>query len=279
MRINSIITENDFIAYAPPATKVAESPTLVADSYAWNDTLKAIHVNDASASKLGAFRTPIGFLKVGDVVTISAEFKNISGAKARLALDYSLTAAAGFGSGTYLTYPSLNNGEGFEKVEIKYTIVKDAYYSAIFGALTADISEYYMRNCVVKCESIYNPTPKKYKKGFRVYNIQAAYGVYTVSSDHSFDTATFVIDSVNKRLTLTHGIAFASIKAGLPFVQEDSANTSKDYIVRTRSASTVGCIIEIYDRATNTLQDPALIPGIIWFSMFFVGYDNEFDLI
>lgn len=276
MRIRSIITENDFMAYAPPLTKVAEGTTIPNDSYAWNDTLKAIHVNDASDSKFGGFRLALGYLKAGDIVTISAEFKNISGVKGKIALDYNLSSVNGSGEGTYNLYSSTNNGETFEQIEITYPIVRDAYYSVPFGVFAGDIGEYYLRNCWVECQTKYVQEPKKYKKGFRNYHVQFAYGDFLVPDYHNFDTATIVEDSTNKKITITHDKMFAT-KIGLPFIQDEM--NSKSYKLRIGNPTESGCDIYIYDRATDTLLDPTTLSGTFWFSLMFIGYDNVIDTI
>ena len=276
MRFKSIITENDFIAYAPPLTKVVDATPLAPDSYAWNNTLKAIHVNDANASKFGGFRLPIGFLKVGDVITLHAEMMNVSGVKAKLALDYSTTYIGGSGDGTYILYSSLNNGEKFETIELTYSITKDAYYSVPFGTYTPDIGEYYLRNCWVKCDTKYLHEPKQYVKGFRNYHVQFAFGDFLIPDYHTFDTATIVEDGVNKKIILTHGKIFAS-KIGLPFIQDEE--TSKTYKFRVGGITASGCDIYIYSRATDTLLDPTSLSGGFWFSLMFSGYDSVVDLI
>lgn len=279
MRLKSIITENDFVAYAPALTKVVEEVTIAATSYAWNDNLKAIHVNDSSAAVAGYFRLPIGFLKSGDIVTIAAEFKNVSGAKGKMALDYSPTSILGYGTGTLKQTSSVNDGTGgFETIELTFAVASDGYYSVPFGIITADIGEFYMRNCIVKYATSYNDGLKKFKRAFRTYSINGASGVYSVIAGYCKDTATLVVDSVGKKITLTHGKIFTQL-VGIPFIQEGSGAISPLYNVVSGSMSETGCIIEIYDRATNTLQDPALISGSFWFSVLFAGYDNEIDLI
>lgn len=276
MRIKSIITENDFVAYAPPLTKVTESTVIAIDSYAWNNTLKAVHVNDGSASKFGAFRLPIGFLKAGDVVTVHAEIMNVSGTKAKLAFDYHTSNVVGSGEGTYNLYSSEKSVGAFETIEFTYTIVKDAYYSIPFGTFTGDIGEYYLRNCWAECQTKYIQEPKNYKKGFRNYHIQFAYGDFLVPDYHTFDKATIVEDSTNKKITITHEKAFAS-KIGLPFIQDE--NNSKNYKFRIGNPTASGCDIYIYDRATDTLVDPTTLSGTFWFSIMFIGYDNVIDTI
>ena len=271
MRLKSIITENDFVAYAPLLTKVAEAITIPNDSYAWNNTLKAIHVNDASASKFGGFRLSIGFLKVGDVVTVHCEVMNVSGVKAKLAFDYNTTNVNGSGEGTYNLYSSTNDGGSFETIDFTYIITKDAYYSIPFGIFTGDIGEYYIRNCWVECDTKYSQEPKNYKNGFRNYHIQFAYGDFLIPDYHTFDKATIVEDSANKKLILTHARPFAA-KIGLPFIQSEV--DSKAYRFRVSNIAANGCDIIIYDRTTDAPIDPTTLSGTFWFSVMFSGFDN-----
>ena len=279
MRLKSIITEKDFITYAPTGlAKVADATTIAANSYAWNDTLKAIHVNDASAGVIGYFRLPVGFLKSGDIVTISADFKNVSGVKGKIALDYSTTSILGYGTGTLKQTSSVNDGTGgFETIELTFAVASDGYYSVPFGTTTADIGEFYMRNCVVKCKTNYNSEQKLYKRASRDYLLSVTDGACVVLDPYGFDTATFAIDSTAKKITLTHSKPFV-IKAGVPFAQVDQSGNSPLYRIHTRSANIAGCAIYIYDVATSTLQDPALVTTLV-FGMFFAGYDGETELI
>lgn len=274
MRLKSIITENDFIAYAPAAlTKVDEHPTIADNSYSWT-TLKAVHVNDASAAVVGYFRLPLGFLKSGDVVTISAEFWNVGGDKPRISLDYSTSAVVG--TGTTLSYVlSLNSiTTGFETIEITRQIVTDAYYSVVFGTVTSEIGEFYMRNCVAKCESNYNTDTKNYKRASRHYFLNVTGGNATVNNNYCLDTATCTIDSPNKKILLVHDLPFGQGPA-LTFTQMDQSTPA--YYAQSRTVAYNGCSLFIYDIATQTLQDPAAITAT--FYAFFAGYDNEVDLI
>jgi hypothetical protein len=279
MRLKSIITENDFVAYAPAGlTKTTEATTIAANTYAWNDTLKAVHVNDASSSAVGYFRLGLGYLKVGDVVTISSEIWNISG-HAEIALDYNVSSVVGSGGGNYLVATSEgDSGGGFESLEVTYTIVRDAYYSVPFGINTANVGEFYVRNCVVKMDTKYSEHPKKYKQGRREYTLNGVNGVYSLLTAYGFDTCSFAIDTVNKKLTITHDKPFAT-KAGMPIFQFDRTGNSTKFFARYGTPLTNTFDLYIYDIATNTLQDPSTIAGSIQFTAVCFGYDNEVDAI
>lgn len=148
-RFRSIVTESDFSQYADPSfknNKVAEAPTIAANSWAWNDTYKAAHVNDVSVK--GSFSIPIGFLKMGDVITLSCEFMNVSGVKGKIAVD-------GIPTGNAFTFQSEKSGS-FEYLETSFIIQEDKSYNALFGIFTADVGEYYVRNCTIKIDSKYD---------------------------------------------------------------------------------------------------------------------------
>lgn len=275
-----MITENDFQKFAPPAlTKVPEATTIAGNSYAWNDDLRAVHINDTSATVFGGFRRQLGFLKAGDVITVSFEAMYISGVPPKTALDYSLTDTFGTGSGTINYYASSGNVDiGFEKIEYTYTITKDAYYSVPFGTFTGDTGECYIRNCVVKCETSYSTEPKSVKQGFRTYYVEVLSGEFNVLTSSSNDFATLTVDSTNKKIDLTHEKPFKS-GLGLPFIQENSVYGSPNYIFRSRSHTINGCIIEVYDFATNTKIDPSTVTDSVYFQMLFSGLDSEIEEI
>lgn len=280
MRNYSIVTEKDFDLFAPVGfTKTTENDILPDNTYAYNSTYKAAHLKDANATTAkGAFSIPVGFAQKGDFIKVSAEVMNISGVKTKIALDRSLTNPSGSGSGNSFIVQSEKVGE-FEKIEIEYLCEYDAYYSALFGVFTADIGEFYIKNCYIEVNTKFNALPKKYKQGFRTYMILGNNGVYSVQNNFADDIATLTVDSVNKEINLVHGKVFSGTKAGVGFLGENSSGVSPTYKVKLQSFTLTGCKIKLYDVATNTLQDPSLISGQIWFSLFFSGQDNEIELI
>ncbi|MCT4779810.1 hypothetical protein, partial [Exiguobacterium antarcticum] len=67
MRFYSLVSEKDFDIYAPFGfTKTSEATPLPPNTYAFNTTFKAVHLNDAAADKKGSFALPIGFVQKGD---------------------------------------------------------------------------------------------------------------------------------------------------------------------------------------------------------------------
>lgn len=279
MRNYSLVTEKDFDLFAPTGfAKVADAATIADNSYSYSSTYKAVHLKDASASLKGSFAIPVGYAKKGDFIKVSAELMSVSGEKPKIALDNSLTNVSGTGSGNSFIIQAEKVGE-FEKIEIDYLCEKDAYYSALFGLFTADIGEYYIKNCYIEVKTKFNTLPKKYKQGFRTYMVLGNNGSYAVQSNFTDDTATLTVDSANKEINLTHGKAFVGTKAAVGVLGESSSGISPNYRVKLQSFSITGCKIKIYDVATNTLQDPATISGQLWFSLFFSGMDNEIELI
>lgn len=149
-RLKSIVTETDFQAFASATLgKVTDGTTIAANSWSWNATYKAAHVNDSSASPTkGCFTLPLGFLKMGDRVTFTCEFYNVSGVKGKIALDKS--------AGNAFIIQGVDSGR-FENLGTTFIIEQDEDYTVVFGVFTADIGEYYVRNCTVNIESIYSP--------------------------------------------------------------------------------------------------------------------------
>lgn len=279
MRKYSIVTEKDFDLFAPAGfSKTTESTTLADNTYAYNTTYKAVHLKDAGTDKKGTFSIPVGYAKKGDFIKVSAELMSVSGERPKIALDRSLSSITGAGSGNSFIIQSEKVGE-FEKIEIDYLCEYDAYYSVLFGLFTADIGEYYIKNCYIEVKTKFNTLPKKYKQGLRTYMVLGNNGSYSVQSNFADDTATLTVDSANKEINLTHGKAFAGTKAGVGVLGESSSGVSPNYRVKLQSFTLTGCKIKIYDVASNTLQDPALISGQIWFSLLFSGMDNEIELI
>lgn len=279
MRNYSIVTEKDYDLFAPYGfTKTTESASLAANTYAYNTTYKAAHLNDAGADKKGSFSIPVGYAQKGDFIKVSAEVMSVSGVRPKIALDRSLTSVTGTGSGNSFITQGEKVGE-FEKIEIEYLCEYDAYYSALFGLFTADVGEYYVKNCYVEVNTRFDTQPKRYKQGFRTYVILGNSGTYSVQTNFADDTATLTVDSVNKEIVLTHGKAFSGTKAGVGVMSESSSGVSPSYRVMLQSFSLTGCKIKVYDVATNTLQDPALISGQLWFTLLFSGADPTVELI
>lgn len=278
MRNYSIVTEKDFDLFAPAGfAKVADAATIADNSYSYSSTYKAVHLKDASASLKGSFAIPVGYAKKGDFITVSAELMSVSGERPKIALDNSLTNVSGTGSGNSFIIQAEKVGE-FEKIEVDYLCEKDAYYSALFGLFTADIGEYYIKNCYIEVKTKFNTLQKKYKQGFRAYVVLGNNGSYAVQTNFGDDLATLSVDSANKEINLTHGKVFAT-KSGIGVLSESATGISPNYKIKLLSFTNTGCKIKIYDVATNTLQDPATISGQLWFSLLFSGMDNEIELV
>lgn len=281
--IKSLVTEKDFTAtltYAYP--KVTEVPSIATDSWAWSENMKSAHINDASITKLGGFRLYLGYLKRGDTVNLRCECMGVSGATVNMILDSSPTSILGqTGGGIYeFTTKSIVSDHTFDEINVTYTIPADVYCSVYVGTLTAEIGEYYIRNLVADVNTICIPEPKHFKTGFRQYTMSGVSGIYSVIAGYSLDTATLVVDSVGKKITLTHAKPFDS-GTGVPYQQQCSSGESYKYIVRVRSQGSATVIIEIFDMATNTLQDPAVVATAngMWISILFIGLDFVVDVV
>lgn len=274
MKKYSIFTEKDFDIFAPSGfTKVSESGTIPAGTYSFNPLIEFFHINDGSNATKGTVVLPLGFVKIGDFIKVNAETLSRSGDKPSLKLTYNISSP--LSSSSEVVRLQSTSTETFENLSFNYLSERNAYYFLEVGLSAEQIGEFYIRNIYSQVDSNYAAT-KKYKQGFRTYAVLGNSGSYTVQSNFSSDNATLTIDSVAKEINLNHSIPFAT-KAGVAFEGTNSAGVSNDYEVRTQSHTALGCKIKIYDKLTNTLQDPATISGALWFQLLFSGLDNVIE--
>lgn len=278
-RIKSIVTETDFnntIYSHILANKVTETPTIT-NAWAWSDTYKSAHIS-VDATKKGTAEIPLHFLKIGDIVTLRCEVMNISGTKAKLALDRSLTDVTGAG-GSLFQIQSSKTGV-FETMEFKAIIYQDGYYRMTAGLFTADAGEFYLRNCVAEIESVVNlnQTFQSYRRSFKHFTLQVASGVtgvFTLNAASTYDGATISIDSALKCIYIDYAEPFThTAKNPMVILSQDGTVNSKLYEFKNRTSTTTRARIEVFDKATNTLIDPATVTGLVYFHVFVTGYDN-----
>lgn len=145
--------QNDFLQYLHSTFKNSfigdDAETIPENSCSYNDTFKAFRINDASTTKKGSLQIYVGKLAVGDKIDVSLEVMNISGTKAKLAIDY---VPAPYSEGVLqalLILQSEKNGE-FEKLGGSFVSTQDGYVSVVLGTFMEDIGDFYIRNVNLK---------------------------------------------------------------------------------------------------------------------------------
>lgn len=272
-KIRSCVTEDNFKKMLNGSivnNKVTEATTIASGSWAWNDLYKAIHVNDDSTSIKATTDINLGFLKVGDKVTLSAEFFNISGTKGKISLDFADNVLFTVVGGTALTVNSKTSGL-FETVEVEFTVKKDAYYKALFGIFTADIGEFYLRNCVAKIRSIVDLEMSNYKQVTKLATIKSL-GDGAFERDTRFGVDNFTITTNANYLVLTWDKPF-TYGSARPIAFGDKDSTSSKYNVRTTGVQVNTVTIQFYDISTNNLVNHNAIPSGVYASFMVIGYD------
>lgn len=273
MKVRSIITEDNFknmLLASLASAKVAESPTIAANSWAWNDTYKAAHINDASASLKGVAEINLGFIKAGDEIRLSSEFFNVSGTRAKMYLDVYDNDIYTTGLSNAVIYQSSKTGE-FEENTIAFIARKDGYYKAGFGLVTADIGEFYMRNCFVEIDSVVDVKTTNYKQATKIGNIKtSATGLF--ERDTRFGVEDFTV-SVNTSYLVVAFSAPFSYSDARPVVMIGEDSTGNAYKVKTTAQQVAGFTVQLFNASTGALVDHTQIPAGVYFSFMAIGYD------
>jgi len=104
-----------------------------------------------SAAGTGGFlKFNLGYLFVGDVIDVEAEFLNITGEKGQIGID-KVTESGSFISSFII---SSTNGDNYESLKNNYLITSDGYYAVTFGVHTNDVGEFKLRKPRVKVNSV-----------------------------------------------------------------------------------------------------------------------------
>ena len=119
-------------------TQTTEATTLPNNTYAYNDTYKALRINDSSATNKGSIHVALGTLSIGDSVEVRLDVMNVSGVKAKIVIDAPLGAQIAL-------VQSEKYGE-FETIGGKFVIISDNKATLVVGLFTADIGDFYIRN-------------------------------------------------------------------------------------------------------------------------------------
>lgn len=254
----------DFLNPGIKNNKVIESGTIAANSWAWNNTYKACHINGTSASVKETVEIPLGYFKVGDVITLSAEFMNISGTKGKIALDYTGDVSGN----AFIIQTALQNE--FEPLEITHVVKNEGTYTALFGIFTGDVGEFYVRNCLAKYESsLLDSTP--YKQVIKTFTIKTTdIGVFERDTTVGLDECILTVNPDYIVLTFSKPFNYLSVNPVI-FAGEDSA--SRNYKIRTTGAYQSHVTVQLWNN-DNTLPDHTTIPADVKFSIIAIGYDK-----
>lgn len=259
-------TKDDFYAFSKIKNLVTDSSTIPSNSCSYNTTYSAFRINDSSNIVKGAIEVPLGKLYIGDIVRITAEVYNISGVKAKIALD---------GEGGNIGILQTSKTNEFEKISSGFVCTRNENYTAVLGVWTADIGDYYIRNVSIEVDTGGSNVIKPLKESKRVYNFHAE-GSFVLKTEYSPDTCTIEIDNRFgvKLLKIVHDIPFTSSVKGVSFANI-SAGSNVKYIVRTRTEMPDSLYVAIIDRTTNQIIDPATVlnDSTFWFSVVHIGYD------
>lgn len=157
----SYYTKDDFRAafgVSNPGLVFAGTSAPGTNQYAWNDTYKSVRVSTDSNS-IGFVSFDLGFLEIGDLVDLEAEIWNMTGEKARIALDH--FTGTGIDDGTKTTWyidSTGDNTDAFKLTNYPFAVYKPGYYRATIGLWKGQAGEYRMRNCACKIQSVVRKT-------------------------------------------------------------------------------------------------------------------------
>lgn len=258
IKLKSLVDYSQIMASATFTLTTQDAETIADNTYSWNSTYNAFRINDASAALKGSIHIPISNAYIGDVIDIKAEIMNVSGEKAKIAMDYSdasnefILAAEGSGK--------------FEEIGGKFLVTKNLSITIVIGTFTGNIGDNYIRNVTIK-------TVNPYRKSIRHYTLLSGASSFNVQTDYGEDSCTLSVNST--QVSVTHKIPFASYKNG--FARGDvSATNDGKYIIKCKTEIPASFIFKIYDMTAQAYIDPTSLYGQnIWINLVAYGYDPE----
>ena len=276
-RFYSITREIEVDRYINPTLKggkVAEAQTIGLNTYAYSTNL-GTHINSGSTTK-GTIEFPVGYLKQGDSVVVSAEFLSKSGVLPKLIIEYNATGGSGIGASA--VSQQIDKVSEFVNVEYKHVAEADGYYRAVFGIVTADVGEFYVRNPFAYVRSIVStskPPSVDYSPSTKQFSFSMSGGVPVLQPLYTYDQGTITIDSDNpKRIRLAFSEPFTDTRKRVTVV--DGMNSTMDpptHVIKTESLLNNEITFYIYDLATNTRVNIADVPNGLFFQFVVHGYD------
>lgn len=246
---------DDFLKYlhsAFPRNFVKDGETIPENSCSYSDTFKAFRINDASLVQKGSLQIYLGELSIGDKVDINVEVMNISGVKAKIAIDYVPSPTRTDAVANLFILQSKKTGE-FERIGGSFLSTRNGHAMAVIGVFTGDIGDFYIRNVDIKAKSK-KSTLKSYLVAHLFTNSQ---GNFMLNNTRDNDKATLTVENnntlvVNFEEKITHGA-----NKLIPFVSEDFYGPSGQYIVRCGEATDKSIKLRFYH-----INDPSTAVNI-----------------
>lgn len=276
-RFYSITTEKEadiYINSTIKTGKVAEAGSIASDKYAYSANL-GTHIN-SSATTIGTLEVPLGYYKQGDSIKLGADFYSISGVKPKLMLQFSATAGSGIG-GAVVTYQADLAGE-VQSLEYTHTVGTDGFYRAVYGVITADVGEFYIRVPYADIHSVTSVTKLDtlaYKKVVKQFTFTFGSGVPAMQNLYSYDSATITVDGTDlTKMKMTFTEPFTDTAKRVVVTQSfQSFLDSYKYVLKFENTLYNEITMFIYDLATNAKVAPTTMPVGIYFQLAVHGYD------
>ena len=276
-RFYSVTTDREsdnYINTTLVGKKVTESSTIEINSYSYSPTL-GTHINSGSTTK-GTIEFPIGYLRQGDKVTLSAEFYSMSGVRPKLVIEFNVSGMSGIGAAV-ATYQSDKTGE-FETTQYTHVAEADGFYRAVFGVATGDIGEFYVRNPFASIQTIVGLNkfePVNYRRAVKQFTFTISNGVPVMQQVYSYDQATLTIDSVDTtKMKLTFSTPFTDTTKRVVVVDGlASFLDSFKYVLKFENTFHNEITFYIYNIATNTRVAASTLPNGVYFHFVVHGYD------
>lgn len=273
----SCITEQEFVAYSDPAftyqpvSYIGSDENLTDDSWGWNENFGA-HVRTTTATKKGSFTIRVGYLKKGDIVRASGEFLKVSGNNPRITI---------LNTDTERVRHYYSNGlNSFETLDIEMVAFEDGNYQIVFGTVTSEIAEFYVRNIKINLNASISEN-RPYEKTFKTFPIKTTdVGVFALNSQFVNEGCTFSFVDGNLRITFDKpfkGYA-SSNRRVIPFISQRANTNTQQYDIRNcvEEWYTNGTFVTLrfYNQGTNTKVDASTIPSSVVFDVLVIGVDT-----
>lgn len=245
----------------------------VTDNYFdYSSPLSAIEINVGN-TKRGYVAIPLGYLYAGTSVTMSAEFMNISGEKARISLDEIPNNNSLEPSN--IVYKSSVGINSFNTNRLIATIPKDGYYWVTYGVWLTHISNFFVRNVYIDVDIPIDIKPyfSQRKKTIKMGVFEMRNGSFVYLPNFSDDKFTIYINpqdstgyTVDFERPFTH-----NFMRGVVIASNDYYTVGNRYEIVTSSPKRTGFNFKIYDKTTNEFT--TTVPELATFSFVFFGYE------
>ncbi|KXI78605.1 hypothetical protein ACS52_11330 [Bacillus cereus] len=238
------------------------------DAFTFNSTTGIIHVNSTS-EKPGYLVENFYNLELGDIIEITAEFRVLSGTGPKIAFDEYIDASTSQNT----EYTQVKRVGEWETLKAKYVFRDLKGFKKLrtsIGLWTKDSGEYQMRNVRTLVKSKRNTEGEKSKASFSLkpYVIRKNGTIWEIRTDFAHSEGSLERVS-SKVLKVKFGESFSNRPAAS--ISSDFYMDSYKYHITVGNLQKDSAYIQIYDNATNTLQELDAIPDGMHFSLVFVG--------